>query len=70
MLIFFLGFRDVTLPLIVGSRGTPMLTPLIWERIQDGEMGPAAAMSIISFAIMLTVVVMMRRFVVRILKSE
>jgi iron(III) transport system permease protein len=64
MLIFFLGFRDATLPLIVGSRGTPMLTPLIWERITIGEMGPAAAMSVISLVIMLTVGAIMRRFVI------
>jgi iron(III) transport system permease protein len=62
LMIFFLGFRDVTLPLIVGSRGTPMLTPMIWERIQVGELGPAAAMSVISLLIMHAAGIVTSRF--------
>ncbi len=62
LLVFFLGFRDATLPLIIGSRDTPMLTPLIWEHIRVGELGPAAAESVISLIIMLIIGTLMRKF--------
>jgi hypothetical protein len=47
-----------------------MLTPLLWERIQVGEMGPAAAISVISLAIMLVAGVIMRRVVASYMKGE
>ena len=66
VLIFFLGFRDFTLALLVGSADNTVLSVLVWNRLRtNDQFAEAAVLSLVSIAFLLTVSILLRGIVIR-----
>ena len=52
ILIFFLAFRDFTMALLLGTQQNKMLSVMVWNALQSGDMGEAAAVSVLIVVIL------------------
>ena len=52
ILIFFLAFRDFTMAMLLGTGDNELLSVLVWHTLQTGDMGEAAALSVIIVVIL------------------
>ena len=63
IIIFFLGFRDFTLALMLNSRDNVVMSVLVWVRINTNRLGEGAAISVLSVGFMTIMVVIIRSFI-------
>ena len=63
ILIFFLAFRDFTMALLLGSQDNKMLSVMVWNALQSGDMGSAAAFSILIVVILGAAIAILRGLV-------
>jgi len=65
VLVFVIGVREFTLPLVLGSPDNVVLGVVLWRLFEDGHVSEAAAVASMLIAIVVPVVFVFRRFVVR-----
>ena len=65
VLLFVVGVREFTLPLVLGSQDNVVLVVVLWRLVEDGHVAEASAVATMTMAIIVPVVLLMRRHVVR-----
>jgi iron(III) transport system permease protein len=65
VLLFVVGVREFTLPLVLGSQDNVVLGVVLWRLFEDGHVAEASAVATLTMAIVVPVVLLMRRQVVR-----
>jgi iron(III) transport system permease protein len=65
VLLFVVGMREFTLPLILGSPDNVVLGVVLWRLFEDGHVAEASAVASMTIAIVVPVVFLMRQYVVR-----
>ncbi len=65
LLIFFLGFRDFTLALLLSGRDNIVLSVLMWNRLNASEFGEAAALSVVIVVALFAMAALMRGVVLK-----
>jgi iron(III) transport system permease protein len=61
VLLFIVGVREFTIPLVLFSQDNVVLSVLLWQLFQYGQPAPAAALASLIVAVVLPVVVIARR---------
>ena len=61
ILLFIVGVREFTLPLVLYSQENVVLSVLLWQLFQNGQPAPAAALGSIMIAVVLPVIFVTRR---------
>jgi iron(III) transport system permease protein len=61
LLAFIVVFRELTLPLVLGSADNVMIGPLLWRYVSSGEMGRAAALAVVMVVMLAAVGLLARR---------
>lgn len=69
MLIFFLGFRDFTLALLLSGKNNIVLSVLLWRRITGNDLGEAAALSVITVGMLVVMAVLLRSVILKRLRG-
>jgi iron(III) transport system permease protein len=64
VLLFVIGVREFTLPLVLGSADNVVLGVVLWRLFEDGHVAEAAAVATMVIALVVPVVFAMRRYVV------
>jgi iron(III) transport system permease protein len=62
VLLFIVGVREFTLPLVLYSQENVVLSVLLWQLFQNGQPAPSAALGSIIIAVVLPVIFLTRRF--------
>jgi iron(III) transport system permease protein len=62
VLLFIVGVREFTLPLVLYSQENVVLSVLLWQLFQNGQPAPSAALGSIIIAVVLPVILLTRRF--------
>jgi iron(III) transport system permease protein len=65
LLLFVVGVREFTLPLVLGSRDNVVLGVVLWRLFEDGHIAEASAVASMVIAAVVPVVFVLRRYVVR-----
>ena len=65
VLLFVVGVREFTLPLVLGSADNVVLGVVLWRLFEDGHVAEASAVASMTIAIVVPVVFVLRRYVVR-----
>jgi iron(III) transport system permease protein len=65
LLLFVVGVREFTLPLVLGSRDNVVLGVVLWRLFEDGHVAEASAVASMVVAAVVPVVFVLRRYVVR-----
>ncbi len=65
MIIFFLGFRDFTLALLLSSKENVVMSVLVWQRLQTNDLGEAAALSVLMVVVLFVLAAGLRRILMR-----
>jgi iron(III) transport system permease protein len=65
VLLFVVGVREFTLPLVLGSSDNIVLGVVLWRLFEDGHVPEAAAVATMLIALVVPVVFALRRYVVR-----
>jgi iron(III) transport system permease protein len=65
VLLFIVGVREFTLPLILHSQDNVVLSVLLWKLFQNGDAPQAAALATIIVVLVVPVVAMARRALMR-----
>ncbi len=60
-LLFIVGIREFTIPLVLYSQENVVLSVLLWQLFQSGQLAPSAALASIIIAVVLPVVFVARR---------
>ncbi len=63
ILIFFLGFREFTLALFLGTTENKVLGVLVWNKLSANELGQAAALSVLVVGLLLVMAAILRGIV-------
>jgi iron(III) transport system permease protein len=61
LLLFIVGVREFTLPMILGSRDSTVLGVMLWRQFEDGHAAEAAAIATMLFALVMPVAFLARR---------
>ena len=61
ILLFIVGVREFTLPLVLYSQENVVLSVLLWQLFQNGQPAPSAALGTIMIAVVLPVIFLTRR---------
>ena len=61
ILLFIIGVREFTLPLVLYSQENVVLSVLLWQLFQNGQPAPSAALGTIMIAVVLPVILLTRR---------
>lgn len=69
MLIFFLGFRDFTLALLLGAKDNIVLSVLLWRYIVGNDLGEAAALSVITMGMLMLMAILLRGVILKRLRG-
>ena len=64
VLLFVVGVREFTLPLVLGSPDNVVLGVVLWRQFEDGHVAEASAVASMTIAIVVPVVFVLRRYVV------
>jgi iron(III) transport system permease protein len=62
VLLFIVGVREFTIPLVLFSQDNVVLSVLLWQLFQYGQPAPAAALASLIIAVALPVVIVARRY--------
>jgi iron(III) transport system permease protein len=62
VLLFIVGVREFTMPLVLFSSDNVVLSVLLWQLFQYGEPAPSAALASLIIAVVLPVVIVARRY--------
>jgi iron(III) transport system permease protein len=65
VLLFVVGMREFTLPLVLGSQDNVVLGVVLWRLFEDGHVAEASAVASMTIAIVVPIVFVMRRYMVR-----
>ena len=65
VLLFVIGVREFTLPLVLGSRDNVVLGVMLWRLFEDGHAAEASALASMVIALVVPIILAMRRHVVR-----
>ena len=65
ILLFIVGVREFTIPLVLYSQDNVVLSVLLWQLFQSGQPAPSAALASIIVAVVLPVIFVARRPVAR-----
>ena len=65
VLLFVVGIREFTLPLVLGSPDNIVLGVVLWRFFEDGHVAEASAVATMTIAIVVPIVFLMRQYVVR-----
>ena len=65
VLLFIVGVREFTIPLVLSSPDNVVLSVLLWQLFQSGQPGPSAALGSIIVAVALPVIFLARRTITR-----
>jgi iron(III) transport system permease protein len=65
ILLFVVGVREFTLPLVLGSGDNVVLGVVLWRLFEDGHVAEASALACLMLAVIIPVVFVLRRHVVR-----
>jgi iron(III) transport system permease protein len=65
ILLFVVGAREFTLPLVLGSSDNVVLGVVLWRLFEDGHVAEASALASLVIAVIVPVVFVLRRHVVR-----
>ena len=65
VLLFIVGVREFTIPLVLYSQDNVVLSVLLWQLFQAGQPAPSAALASIIIAVVLPVVFIVRRTLTR-----
>ncbi len=65
VLLFIVGVREFTIPLVLYSPDNVVLSVLLWQLFQSGQPAPSAALASIVIAVALPVIFVVRRVLVR-----
>jgi iron(III) transport system permease protein len=65
ILLFIVGVREFTLPLVLYSQENVVLSVLLWQLFQSGQPAPSAALASIIVAVVLPVIFIARRTLAR-----
>jgi iron(III) transport system permease protein len=65
MLLFIVGVREFTIPLVLYSQENVVLSVLLWQLFQSGQPAPSAALASIIVAVVLPVIFIARRTLAR-----
>jgi len=61
ILLFIIGVREFTIPLVLYSQENVVLSVLLWQLFQNGQPAPSAALGTIIIAVVLPVIIVTRR---------
>jgi iron(III) transport system permease protein len=62
VLLFIVGVREFTIPLVLYSPDNVVLSVLLWQLFQYGQPAPSAALACLIIAVVLPVVFLARRY--------
>jgi len=62
VLLFIVGVREFTIPLVLYSQDNVVLSVLLWQLFQYGQPAPSAALACLVIVVVLPVVVLVRRY--------
>jgi len=62
ILLFIVGVREFTIPLVLYSQDNVVLSVLLWQLFQYGQPAPSAALASIIIAVVLPIVFLARRY--------
>ena len=65
ILLFIVGVREFTIPLVLYSQDNVVLSVLLWQLFQSGQPAPSAALASIIVAVVLPVIFIARRTLAR-----
>jgi iron(III) transport system permease protein len=65
VLLFIVGVREFTIPLVLYSQDNVVLSVLLWQLFQSGQPAPSAALASIIIAVVLPVIFVARRVLAR-----
>jgi iron(III) transport system permease protein len=65
LLLFIVGVREFTIPLVLYSQDNVVLSVLLWQLFQSGQPAPSAALASIIIAVVLPVIFVARRTLAR-----
>jgi iron(III) transport system permease protein len=65
VLLFIVGVREFTIPLVLYSQDNVVLSVLLWQLFQSGQPAPSAALASIIIAVVLPVIFVARRTLAR-----
>ena len=65
ILLFIVGVREFTIPLVLYSQDNVVLSVLLWQLFQSGQLMPSAALASIIIVVVMPVVFIARRFLAR-----
>jgi iron(III) transport system permease protein len=65
ILLFIVGVREFTIPLVLYSQDNVVLSVLLWQLFQSGQPAPSAALASIIVAVVLPVIFVARRTLAR-----
>lgn len=63
VLLFILGFREFTLPMLLGSQENVVLPVILWRLFEAGQPAPTAALGTLMIAIVIPIVFVLRRVI-------
>ena len=63
VLLFIIGFREFTLPMVLSSPDNIVLSVMVWRLFEDGSAAEAAAVATLIIALVVPVIFVMRRTV-------
>ena len=65
VLLFIVGVREFTIPLVLYSQDNVVLSVLLWQLFQSGQTAPSAALASIIVAVVLPIIFVARRTITR-----
>jgi iron(III) transport system permease protein len=65
ILLFIVGVREFTIPLVLYSQDNVVLSVLLWQLFQSGQPAPSAALASIIVAVVLPVIFVARHMLAR-----
>jgi iron(III) transport system permease protein len=65
ILLFIVGVREFTIPLVLYSQDNVVLSVLLWQLFQAGQPAPSAALASIIIAVVLPIIFVARRYLAR-----
>lgn len=69
LLLFIVGVREFTLPMVLGSQDNIVLSVVLWRLFTDGQMNQAGALSTLVLVLIVTTTVLVRRLLLPRLRS-
>ena len=64
ILIFIIGMREFTIPLVLFSPENVVLPVLLWQLFQNGQPTPSAALATLTMLMVLPMIFLARRYLI------